>query len=109
MRSQRIARAGKACGFRSQCARCVRRAVHESEQTLATGLSGHTHVRGGVIRSCAGNTFFAHTPVAVAIKHAASVVHRNLVEVEQVAIVMTAALLPDSRHTLNWIIRRGVY
>src|SRR5258708_422790 len=109
MRGQRIAQTRKASGFRSRGTRRVRCAVHESEQTLATGLPGYTQARGEVIRCRACNTFFAHTAVAVAIKHAGSVVHRNLVEVEQVAIVMAAALLPDTSHTLNGIIRRGIY
>src|SRR5258708_4669574 len=45
--------------------------------------------------------------VAVAIKHAAFVIHRDFVEVEQVAIAVlpTAALLPDAGVVLNWIVR----
>src|SRR5882762_1244709 len=108
MRGKRIAHTRKASRFRSHGGRRVRGAIHECEQASATRLTGDAHVSGEVIGSRARDTLLTNTAVAVAIKHAAAVIHRNLVEVEQVAFVMSAALLPDTGHILNRIVRRGV-
>src|SRR5207244_6791901 len=101
-----IARTGEAgrlrhCGF-------VYVWVVAGENTLAATLTRHAHVGVKIVGRRTGDAGPARTAVAVAIEHMAFVVHRDFVEVEQVAIVMAATLLPDTGHALNRIIRGGV-
>src|SRR5260370_30724439 len=46
--------------------------------------------------------------VIVPKQHAAFAIHRDFVEIEQVAVRVTAASLPNAAESLNRIVRRGV-
>src|SRR5438094_7410122 len=104
MRTGRIARAGQAGSFR----RCWFYRVKIGEQWLATGLTRHAHERDKIIGGCAGDAPFSHAPIAVSVESAAMVVYRDFVEVEQIAVIVAAALLPDPSLALNGIVRRRV-
>src|SRR5438094_8367337 len=104
MRTGRIARAGQAGSFR----RCWFYRVKIGEQRLATGLPRHAHERDKIIGGCAGDAPFSHAPIAVSVESAAMVVYRDFVEVEQIAVIVAAALLPDPSLALNGIVRRRV-
>src|SRR5882762_1808032 len=46
--------------------------------------------------------------VIVSEQHAAFAIHRDFVEIEQVAVRVTAAALPDAAQSLDRVVRRGV-
>src|SRR5437773_6907380 len=104
MRTGRIARAGQAGSFR----RCWFYRVKIGEQGLAAGLPRHSHKRDKIVRRCACDAAFGHTPVAVAVENPASVVYGDFVEIEQIAVLVTATLLPNAGVTLNRIVWRSV-
>src|SRR5207247_11362684 len=106
MRSRWVARARKASGFRG--CRFIYVYVEAGENSLAAGLTRDAHVGCEIIRRRAGDTTLRDATVAVSIEHVAFVVHRDLIKVEQVAIIMAATLLPDAGHALNGIIGSGV-
>src|SRR5438309_3823251 len=104
MRTGRIARAGQAGSFR----RCWFYRVKIGEQGLAAGLPRHSHKGDKIIGRCACDAAFGHTSIAVAIENPASVVHGDFVEIQQIAILVTATLLPNAGVTLNRVIWRSV-
>src|SRR6266853_2941947 len=100
MRSVLIASTGEARRFRNQGCGCVGVCVVARENSLATRLARHAHEGDKIVGCGAGNTAFGHAAVAVAIEHPAFAVHRDFVEVEKVAVLMAATLLPDASHAL---------
>src|SRR5438445_10687445 len=104
MRTGRIARPGQAGRFR----RFRFYWVKIGEQRLATGLPRHSHKGDKIIGRCACDAAFGHTSIAVAIENPASVVHGDFVEIQQIAILVTATLLPNAGVTLNRVIWRSV-
>src|SRR6185369_2175007 len=104
MGSCRIAHAGQTWRLR----RCRFYGVKIAEQRLATRLSCHSHEGDKIIGRCAGNTTFCHATVAVAVENASVVVDGDFVEIEQIAVLMTATLLPNASVTLNGIVWRSV-
>src|SRR5207245_5040043 len=78
-------------------------------QSHTARLTCYAHERDKVIGCRAGNAAFGHATVTVAKEHAAFVVHSDFVEVEKVAVLMAATLLPDASHALNWVIRCGIH
>src|SRR6266404_9629351 len=104
MRTGRIARAGQAGSFR----RCWFYRVKIGEQGLAAGLPRHSHKGDKIIGRCACDAAFGHTSIAVAVENPASVVHGDFVEIQQIAVLMAATLLPNAGVTLNWIVWRSV-
>src|SRR6266403_5733266 len=104
MGSGRVARTRQARGF--CCNRLSR--VQIREQALASRLPGNTHEGNKIIACCARDAAFSHAPVAVAVENPAMVVHRDLVKVEQIAVIVAATLLPNPSLALNGIVRRRV-
>src|SRR6266403_912120 len=104
MRTSRIARPGQAGSFR----RCWFYRVKIGEQALASRLPRNAHEGDEIVGGCAGDAPFSHAPVAVAVESAPMVVYRDFVEIEQIAVVVAAALLPDTGPALNGIIWRSV-
>src|SRR5437660_778676 len=104
MRTGRIARPGQAGRFR----RFRFYWVKIGEQRLATGLPRHSHKGDKIIGRCACDAAFGHTSIAIAVENPASVVHGDFVEIQQIAVLMTATLLPNAGVTLNWIVWRSV-
>src|SRR5437588_7321279 len=104
MRTGRIARAGQAGSFR----RCWFYRVKIDEQGLAAGLPRHSHKGDKIIGRCACDAAFGYTSIAVAVENPASVVHGDFVEIQQIAVLMAATLLPNAGVTLNWIVWRSV-
>src|SRR5213078_638788 len=100
MRTGRIARAGQAGSFR----RCWFYRVKIDEQGLAAGLPRHSHKGDKIIGRCACDAAFGHASVAVSVENASVIVHGDFVEVEQIAVLMTATLLPNTCVTLNGIV-----
>src|SRR6266478_1004603 len=105
MRSRWIAFAGKARRFRRQRCGGVRTSVETREQRLSTRLPRDTHEGGEIIRRSAGDAALCHTAIAVAVENASVFIHGDFVEVEKIAVLVAAALLPDSGGMLNGIIR----
>ena len=108
MRSRWIARAGKAGGVRRQCCSGIGVPVVTGEQRLTTRLARDTHEGGEIIRGRARDAAVCHTAIAVAEENASKFVDGDFVEVEQVAILVATALLPDAAGMLNRVIRRSV-
>src|SRR5882724_8980877 len=104
MRTVGIARAGQARSFRRRWFYRVK----IGEQRFAARLPRHSHEGDKVIGRCAGDAARRHASVAVSVESASVVVHRDFVEIEQIAVVVAAALLPDTGPALNGIIWRGV-
>src|SRR5437879_10265732 len=104
MRTGRIACPGQTRSFRR--ARFHR--IKIGEQGLAAGLPRHSHKRDKIIGRCACDAAFGHTSIAVAIENPASVVHGDFVEIQQIAVLVTATLLPNAGVTLNRIVWRSV-
>src|SRR5439155_1073703 len=71
-------------------------------------LARHAHEGGEIFGRCPGDAPRADTAVAVSIQDSAFVIDRDFVEVEQVAVLVAAPLLPDAGHALDGIVRRGV-
>src|SRR5438105_3368384 len=106
MRSSGIARAGQAGGFRRDGFGGTR--IKRSQQWFAAELARDAHEGAKIVGSRAGDARPTPAAVAVAIEHTAFVVDRDLVKIQQVAIVMAATLLPDAGHALDGIIRGSV-
>src|SRR5436309_2338212 len=106
MRSRGIACARKAGWL--WCRGFVYVYVVACENTLAARLARNAHEGVKIVSRRTGDAGPARTAVAVAIEHMAFVVDRDLVEVEQVAVLSAAALLPDAGHALDGIVGRGV-
>src|SRR5436190_22509013 len=104
MRTGRIARAGQARSFRRRWFYRVK----ISEQRLAAGLPRHSHKRDKIIGRCACDAAFGHTSIAVAVENPAPIVHGDFVEIQQIAVLVTATLLPNAGVTLNRIVWRSV-
>src|SRR6266403_456129 len=104
MRTGRIARPGQTGSFR----RCRFYWVKIGEQGLAAGLPRHSHKRDKIIACCACDAALSHAPITVAVENPPSVVHRDFVKIEQIAVVVAAALLPDPSLALNGIVSRRV-
>src|SRR5437016_9123824 len=104
MSTSRIARPGQAGSFR----RCRFYGVKIGEQGLAAGLPRHSHKRHKIVGRCARDAARRHASVAVPVENASMVVHGNFVKIEQIAVLVTATLLPNARVTLNRIIWRSV-
>src|SRR2546427_5674988 len=104
MSTSRIARPGQAGSFR----RCRFYGVKIGEQGLSAGLPRHSHKRDKIVGRCARDATRRHAAVAVSVENPASVVHGDFVEVEQIAILVTATLLPNTGVTLNRIVWRSV-
>src|SRR5438067_8871361 len=100
MRSDGIARTGQARRFGRYRFDCVK----TGEQALASGLPRHTHEGDKIIGSRAGDAARSHAAIAVPVQSPPFVVHRDFVEVEQVSIIMAAALLPDAGFALDGIV-----
>src|SRR5579864_4293897 len=75
---------------------------------LMAGLARDAHVGDEIVRTGSANTASAHATIAVAIKNMTFVVDGDFVEVEQIALKVAAALLPNSGPGLNRVVRRGV-
>src|SRR5438093_4195171 len=104
MGTGRIARTGQTWRFR----RSWFYRVKIGEQRFAAGLPRHSHKCDKIIGCCARDAARCHASVAVSIESASVVVHRDFVEIQQIAVVVAAALLPDTGPALNGIIWRGV-
>src|SRR5205085_4057139 len=104
MRTGRIARPGQTGSFR----RCRFYRVQIGEQGLASRLPGNTHEGDKIIARCARDAARRHAAVAVSVENASMVVHGDFVKIEQIAVVVAAALLPDPGLALNGIVRRRV-
>src|SRR5437867_3705507 len=104
MRTGGIARAGQAGSFR----RCWFYRVKIGEQAPASRLPRNAHEGDEIIGGCARDAALSHAPVAVSVESASMVVHRDLVKIEQIAVIVAAALLPDPSLALNGIVRRRV-
>src|SRR5206468_8965086 len=104
MGSGRVARTRQARGF--CCNRFSR--VQIGEQALASRLPGNTHEGNKIIACCARDTTLSDAPITVSVENPPSVVYRDLVKIEQIAVVVAAALLPDPSLALNRIVRRRV-
>src|SRR5882724_12735710 len=104
MRTGGIARAGQAGSFR----RCWFYRVKIGEQAPASRLPRNAHEGDEIIGGCAGDAALSHAPVAVSVESAPMIVHGAFVEIQQIAVVVAAALLPDTGPALNGIIWRGV-
>ena len=104
MGSRRIARAREARRFRRHWLCCVK----TGEQALTSGLPRHAHEGDKVVGCRARNATQSHAAVAVSVESTPFVVHRDFVEIEQVSIIMAAALLPDAGFALNGIVGSGV-
>src|SRR5207248_1545675 len=83
--------------------------VKIGEQGLAAGLPRHSHKRDKIVGRCARDAARGYATVAVSVESAAMVVHGDFVKVEQIAVVVAAALLPDPSLALNGIVRRRVH
>src|SRR6266513_5271967 len=105
MRSSWIACAGKARRFRRQRGSRICICVVSGEQGLTTRLARDAHESGEIIRRRAGDAAVCNTPITVAVENASVFIHGDFVEVEKVAVLMAAALLPDAGGVLNGIIR----
>src|SRR6266404_5245494 len=105
MRSRWIACARKARRFRRQRCGGVCLRVKAGKQRLATGLVRNAHEGSEIVRRSPSNAAFAYTTIAVAVKDPSVFVHSDFVEVEKIAILVAAALLPDTGGMLNGIIR----
>src|SRR5437773_2210710 len=104
MRTSRIARAGQARSFR----RCWFYRVKIGEQAPASRLPGNAHEGDEIIGGCAGDASLGHASVAVSVENASMIVHGDFVEIQQIAVIVAAALLPNAGRTLNRIVRRRV-
>src|SRR5437870_2654707 len=100
MRSGGIARTGEARRFGRYRFGCVK----TGEQALASGLPRHTHEGDKIIGSRARNAARSHAAVAVSVESTPFFVHRDFIEVEQVSVIVAAALPPDAGHTLDGIV-----
>ena len=109
MRTSGIARAGEARRFRRHGGSCIGVGIVAGEQGLAAALPRHAHVGGEIVRRGASDTTLGHTTIAVAIKDAAFVIDGDLIKVEQVAVGVASALLPNTTHALDRIVRCCVY
>src|SRR5438094_7707740 len=99
MRTGRIARPGQTGSFR----RCRFYWVKIGEQGLAAGLPRHSHKRDKIVGRCARDAARGYATVAVSVESAAMVVHGDFVKIEQIAVIVAAALLPDPSLALNGI------
>src|SRR2546430_10141142 len=104
MRTGRIARPGRTGSFR----RCRFYRDKIGEQGLAAGLPRHSHKRHKIIGRCARDAARRHAAVAVSVENASMIVHGDFVEIEQIAVLVTATLLPNTGVTLNRIVWRSV-
>src|SRR5256885_6995286 len=104
MRTGRIARPGRTGSFR----RCRFYRVKIGEQGLAAGLPRHSHKRDKIVGRCARDAARRHAAVAVSVENASMIVHSNFVEIQQIAVLVTATLLPNTGVTLNRIVWRSV-
>src|SRR4030095_3345373 len=100
MRTGRIARAGQARSFRRRWFYWI----EVGEQRFAAGLPRYSHKRDKVIGRRGCGAAFDSAAVAVSVENAPMVIHGDFVEVEQIAILMAAALLPNACVTLNGIV-----
>src|SRR6202045_3579844 len=108
MRSRRIADTRKASGFRHLRRRSVSIGIVACEERLAARLTRHAHVSDEIIRCGACDATRRDAAVAVAIEDSAFVVDCDLIKIEQIPVLRASPLLPDPRHALNRIVRRGV-
>src|SRR5207253_6794205 len=104
MRTGRIACPGQTRSFR----RARFYWVKIGEQGLTAGLPCHSHKCNKIIGGCARDATFSHASVAVAVENASMVVHGDFVEIQQIAVLMTATLLPNAGVTLSRIVWRSV-
>src|SRR5437868_8288992 len=104
MRTGRIARPGQTGSFR----RCRFYRVQIGEQGLASRLPGNTHEGDKIVARCARDAARRHATVAVSVENASMVVHSDFVKIEQIAVLVTATLLPNTGVTLNRIVWRSV-
>ena len=72
-------------------------------------MARDAHEGSEVVRGSARNTTIAYATIAVAVKDAPVLIDGDFVEVEQVAVLMATALLPDTAGMLNGIIRSSVH
>src|SRR5947209_10405641 len=103
-----VALPGQAGRLRNRGCRRIGICVIGLEQRLTTGLAGDAHVSDVIVRPGATNTTGADASVTVAVKNASFVVDGDFVKVEEVTIKSATTLLPDSRHTLDRVVRRRV-
>src|SRR5438128_12026424 len=104
MRTGRIACPGQTRSFR----RARFYWVKIGEQGLTAGLPCHSHKCNKIIGGCARDATFSHASVAVAVENASMVIDSDFVEIQQIAVLVTATLLPNAGVTLNRIVWRSV-
>src|SRR6266404_4318486 len=104
MRTGRIARAGQTGSFR----RCWFYRIKIGEQGLAAGLPRHSHKCDKIIGRRAGDAARRYASVAVSVENASVVVHGDFVEIQKIAVLVTATLLPNAASALNRIVWRSV-
>src|SRR5437868_8938424 len=109
VRSSDITSSGQARWLRKQRCRRIGGCVVCRKQSLAASLTRHAHVSDEVIWTGACNTSGADTTVTVTVKNPAFVVDRNFVEVEQIALQVAAATLPDTGLALHRVVRSSVH
>src|SRR5438552_17050176 len=106
MGNSAIARSGKTWGLWHD--RLDRIRIKLGDDRLAAELSGHPHVGGEIIRRTPRDTAHRHATITVTVEDTAVVVDRDLIKIEQVAILMAATCLPDSAHVLHRIVRGSI-
>src|SRR5438874_13805996 len=77
-------------------------------KTFAAGLACHPHESYEIVRRCSRNTTSSDATIAIAIEHAAFVIERDFVEIEQDSPGFAPTLLPDTRHALHWSVGCGL-
>src|SRR5436309_15453607 len=104
MGSGGITRAGQTRRFCRYWFGCIK----TGEQALTSRLARHAHEGDKIIGSCARDAAFGDAPVAVSVEDVPFIVHGDFVKIEQIAVLMTATLLPDARNALHGIVGCGV-
>src|SRR5437879_3555117 len=82
--------------------------IKQCKDRLTAELSSHPHMRGEVVRCTPRDTADRHATITITIEDTALVVDRDLIKIEQVAILMAATSLPDRAHVLNRIVRGSI-
>src|ERR1700731_2902165 len=86
----------------------VGRRIVAGEDAAAPGLTSHGHPGGEVVRAGPADAAGGGATIAIAVKNVALIVDGDFSEVEQVAVLRAAALLPDAGGVLHGIVRRDV-
>src|SRR5439155_16901317 len=99
-----IPRPVEACSLRQNRGSGVSLRIKARKEALAPGLPGDALEGHVIVRRCATDTPRGDATITVAEEHTAFVIDRDFIKVEQVAIGLAAALLPDAGMVLHRIV-----